>query len=109
MKNIGFIGLGIMGTPMVQHLMDAGYQLTLFNRTAAKAQPLVEKGAKLAASPAAVARDSEVVFIMVKADAEVDNNITGESGILTAARKGLIIVNSSTVSPNTTKRLAEIV
>ncbi|MHC1759982.1 MAG: NAD(P)-dependent oxidoreductase [Negativicutes bacterium] len=108
MKKIGFIGLGIMGFPMAQHLIDAGYELVLFNRTAAKANPLLEKGAKLAASPAEVARNSEVVIIMVKSDVEVDNIITGENGILSGAGKGFVIVNSSTISPNTSKRLAKI-
>jgi 3-hydroxyisobutyrate dehydrogenase-like beta-hydroxyacid dehydrogenase len=60
------------------------------------------KGAKLAASPADVARNREVVFIMVKADAEVENIHTGETGILAGAGAGSIIVNSSTISPNTT-------
>lgn len=108
MKKVGFIGLGIMGLPMAQHLMDAGYQLTLFNRTESKAQPLVARGAKLAASPAELAGNSEVIFIMVKSDVEVENIITGENGILSGALKGLIIVNSSTVSPNTSKRLSKI-
>ncbi len=106
--NVGFIGLGIMGLPMARHLLDAGYQLTLFNRTAAKAEPLLAKGAKFVSSPAEVARSSDVTFIMVKADAEVENIVVGENGILSSAKKNLIIVNSSTVAPGTSKRLARI-
>jgi len=108
MKKLGFVGLGIMGFPMAKHLMDAGYELTLFNRTSAKAQPLLEQGAKLAASPAEVARNSEAVIIMVKSDVEVDNIITGKDGILSGAAKGFVIINSSTIAPATSKRLAKI-
>ena len=62
---IGWIGTGVMGSSMCGHLMAAGYQATVFNRTADKAKPLVEKGAKLADSPRAVAEASDVVFTIV--------------------------------------------
>ena len=62
---IGWIGTGVMGSSMCGHLMAAGYQATVFNRTAEKAKPLVEKGAKLADSPRAVAEASDVVFTIV--------------------------------------------
>jgi 3-hydroxyisobutyrate dehydrogenase-like beta-hydroxyacid dehydrogenase len=61
LKKIGFIGLGIMGGPMAEHLLNAGYELTVYNRTLSKANHLAEKGAKIARCPADVARASEVL------------------------------------------------
>ncbi|MFZ5945439.1 MAG: NAD(P)-dependent oxidoreductase [Bacillota bacterium] len=106
MKKIGFIGLGIMGLPMAGHLLKAGYEVTVYNRTMVKAQPLIEKGAKLAESPVEVAQKSETVIIMVKADAEVEEAIFGQNGIVKGAKPGFVIINSSTISPNTSIRLA---
>ena len=64
-QRVAFIGTGIMGAPIAGHIMDAGYPLTVYNRTEAKAQPLVERGAVWAASPAEAVRDADVVFTMV--------------------------------------------
>ncbi|MBS3975386.1 MAG: NAD(P)-dependent oxidoreductase [Syntrophomonadaceae bacterium] len=107
MKKIGFIGLGIMGGPMAGHLLNAGYEMTVYNRTLSKAKPLAEKGAKIAASPADVARDSEVVIIMVKADAEVQEVLWGEKGVVAGAAPALTVINSSTISPKTSIKLAQ--
>ncbi|KJS82495.1 MAG: hypothetical protein JM58_14820 [Peptococcaceae bacterium BICA1-8] len=106
MKKIGFIGLGIMGLPMASHLLKAGYEVIIFNRTMSKAQPLVGIGAKLVGSPGELARESEAVIIMVKADAEVEEVIFGQNGILEGAKPGFVIINSSTISPKTSIRLA---
>lgn len=107
MKKIGFIGLGIMGGPMAGHLLNAGYEMTVYNRTMKKAEPLAEKGAKIAACPADVARDSEVVIIMVKADAEVEEVLLGEKGVVAGASPALVVINSSTISPKTSIKLAQ--
>jgi len=107
MKKIGFIGLGIMGSPMAGHLLNAGYEMTVYNRTLSKALQLAEKGAKIAGCPADVARDSEVVIIMVKADAEVHEVLLGEKGVVAGAPPALTIINSSTISPKTSIKLAE--
>jgi len=106
LKKIGFIGLGIMGLPMASHLLKAGYEVIIFNRTMSKAQPLVGIGAKLVGSPGELARESEAVIIMVKADAEVEEVIFGQNGILEGAKPGFVIINSSTISPKTSIRLA---
>ena len=108
MKNIGFIGLGIMGGPMAGHILEGGYPVTVYNRTAAKAESLVAKGAKLVSSPKEVALASDIVFIMVKADAEVKDILTGKEGIFASGKKGLIIANSSTVLPATSIKLAKL-
>lgn len=99
MKKVGFIGLGIMGHPMANHLLDAGFEVTVYNRSAQKAKQLVEKGAELADSPADLARNSEVVITMLANSDVISNMVFGENGILKGYNKGLIFINCSTVSP----------
>ncbi|MBP1764873.1 MAG: NAD-binding protein [Firmicutes bacterium] len=107
MKKIGVIGLGIMGNPMARHLVNAGYQVFVYNRTASKAEPLIAKGAHLCGSPAEVARNCEAIVVMLKADAEVEAAMRGTGGILEGAQPGLIVMNSSTIMPQTSKCLAQ--
>jgi 3-hydroxyisobutyrate dehydrogenase-like beta-hydroxyacid dehydrogenase len=106
MKKIGFIGLGTMGTPMATNLLKAGYELCVYNRTAEKTKPLADLGAKVAASPAAVAKQCEVVITMLAADPAVKEVVLGRAGILDGASAGLIVIDSSTVSPATSKQIA---
>jgi len=96
---IGWVGTGVMGSSMCGHLMAAGYQATVFNRTAAKAQPLVAKGAKLADSPRAVAVASDVVFTIVGYPHDVRDVTLGESGTLAGARPGTVLVDMTTSEP----------
>lgn len=103
---IGFIGLGTMGLPMATNLLKNGYELTVYNRTGAKMKELEEKGAKGAQSPKEVAEKSDVVFTILTADAAVEEVILGEEGIINGVRPGLIVVDSSTISPATSKRVA---
>ena len=77
MKKVGFIGLGLMGSGMAGRLLEHGYELTVWNRDKSKAQPLVEKGAKMAVSPADLAAGVEVVITMVKDDAVVRRILLG--------------------------------
>jgi 3-hydroxyisobutyrate dehydrogenase-like beta-hydroxyacid dehydrogenase len=107
MIKIGVIGLGIMGQPMAGHLLNAGYKVFVYNRTISKAESLAEKGACICKSPAEVARHCEAVVIMLKADAEVEAAVLGADGIIEGAQPGLIIMNSSTIMPQTSKRLAQ--
>src|SRR3982750_2274425 len=90
---IGWIGTGVMGSSMCGHLMAAGYQATVFNRTPEKTKPLVEKGAKLADSPQAVAQDSDVVFTMVGYPRDVREITLGPKGTLAGARPGMVLVD----------------
>lgn len=106
MKRIGFIGLGTMGLPMAKNLMQAGYPLNVYNRTAEKAKPLAELGARVASSPADAAKDADVVFTMLTADAAVEQVILGSNGVATGARHGTLVVDCSTVSPRTSQRIA---
>ena len=104
---IGFIGLGTMGLPMAKNLLKNGYELTIYNRTKAKMKELEEKGAKAAHSPKEVAEKSDVVFTILTADAAVEEVILGKEGIIEGAHPGLIVVDSSTISPATSKKVAE--
>jgi 3-hydroxyisobutyrate dehydrogenase-like beta-hydroxyacid dehydrogenase len=103
---VGFIGLGTMGTPMAHNLLKNGYEVTVYNRTKEKTNILKEEGAIVANSPKAVAEQSEIVFTMLTADAAVEEVILGENGILSGAFPGLIVVDSSTISPSTSKKVA---
>jgi len=97
---VGWIGTGVMGGPMAGHVLKAGYALTVYNRTRAKAQPWVERGAQWADSPQAVAEQSEVVFTMLGFPRDVREVILGTNGVLAGARSGSIIVDMSTSEPS---------
>jgi 3-hydroxyisobutyrate dehydrogenase-like beta-hydroxyacid dehydrogenase len=104
---IGFIGLGTMGLPMAKNLLKNGSELTVFNRTKEKMDLLKEEGAILAGSPKEVALQSDIVFTMLTADAAVEEVVLGENGIVYGAHPGLIVIDSSTISPSTSKKLAK--
>ncbi len=104
---LAFIGLGIMGKSMAGHLVAAGHDVTVHTRTAAKAEELLARGARFAASPADAVRHAEVAFICVTDTPDVEAVVLGPSGIREAARPGLIVVDHSTISPSATRRFAE--
>jgi 3-hydroxyisobutyrate dehydrogenase-like beta-hydroxyacid dehydrogenase len=104
---IGFIGLGTMGLPMATNLLKNGYELIIYNRTKEKMNVLEEAGAIIATSPKDVAAQSDIVFTMLTADAAVKEVILGKNGIIYGADPGLIVVDSSTISPTTSKKMAE--
>jgi 3-hydroxyisobutyrate dehydrogenase len=97
---IGWIGTGVMGSSMCGHLLDAGHEMTVFNRTRARAEPLLEKGAAWAGSPAEVAAASEIVFTMVGFPGDVREVVLGENGALSAASPGSALVDMSTSEPS---------
>jgi len=103
---LGFIGLGVMGRPMVLHLIEAGHELSVYARRAEAAQPLVDAGAKACASPAEVAAASEVVFTMVTTGADVEQVALGEGGILHGAKPGTVVIDMGTIPPGTARRIA---
>jgi 3-hydroxyisobutyrate dehydrogenase len=107
---IGFIGLGNMGVPMVKNLVKAGYEVTVYNRTKEKATDLqAEIGVKVADQPADLLPDADVIISMLTNDAAVKEVYNAESGIFNAAGdKKAILIDMSTVSPETTKELAAI-
>ncbi len=109
MKKIGVVGLGIMGFSMADNLMKAGYVLCVHNRNPARAKELVERGAVACATPAEIAARSDVVVVMVKADKDVEEVVMGEHGLVKGGRPGLVILNSTTILPSTSQRLAAAV
>ena len=107
---IGFIGIGVMGRPMTLNLLKAGHEVTIFARHPDKTevQEVVKAGAVLAPSERAVAIASEIVITMVPNSAQVEEVVTGEHGILDGARKGLIIIDMSTIAPQMSRKLAAL-
>jgi 3-hydroxyisobutyrate dehydrogenase-like beta-hydroxyacid dehydrogenase len=103
---IGFIGLGNMGSAMAGSLLKAGHELTVHNRTAAKAQPLVEHGAKYAAQ-IADACHGDVVITMLADDAALESTVFGNGGVLQSLRKDAIHISSSTTSVTLSERLTD--
>jgi 3-hydroxyisobutyrate dehydrogenase-like beta-hydroxyacid dehydrogenase len=104
--NVGFIGLGRMGSGMATSLLKAGHAVTVFNRTAAKAEPLIAQGAKRAASIADACKN-DVVFTMLANDAAVEDIVYGDRGVLASLGKGKVHVSSSTISVALVAELAE--
>lgn len=102
---IGWIGLGKMGEPMARHLLNAGHAVTVWNRTASKADRLVAGGAVLAASPAAAR--GEFVFVMLADDAALRSALLGPDGAVAAMTPGTVLIECSTVSPALSATLAE--
>ncbi len=97
---IGWIGTGVMGRWMCQHLIDQGFPTTIFTRTREKARPLVEAGARWATSAREVAENSDVVFTMVGFPADVRAVYLGQDGILTGVRPGAIVADMTTTEPS---------
>ena len=107
---IGFIGIGVMGRPMVLNLLKARHQVTIFARHPEKAevQEVIQAGAKQAPSARAVAIASDMVITMVPNSMQVEEVVAGQQGILEGARKGLIIIDMSTIAPSMSQKLAEL-
>jgi 3-hydroxyisobutyrate dehydrogenase-like beta-hydroxyacid dehydrogenase len=104
---IAFIGLGKMGTGIAQNLLRAGHQLTIYNRTRAKAETLASEGARVAGSPAEACRDCEAAVTMVADDAALEAVVFGRDGIAEGLPKGAIHVSHSTISTALARRLAD--
>src|SRR5437879_8147025 len=96
MERIAFLGLGIMGSPMAKRLLAAGYPLTVWNRTASRAEPLQAEGASVAASPAEAVRDADVVITML-ADPTAVRGVIG--GIAQHLRPGDTLIAASPIGP----------
>ena len=103
---IGFVGIGPMGAGMARLLLDAGHSLSVHNRTQARAQTLVDAGARWSATPADAAQDAELVFSMLADDAAVEAMTLGPDGIAEGLAAGAVHVSSSTISVALSGRLA---
>jgi len=105
---LGFIGLGNLGTPIAENLIDKGHSLIVYNRTAAKAQPLADKGATVAGSVKELAAASDIVFTIVSDDAALNDITLNADGIAANLKQGGIHVSMSTILPATSTQLAGI-
>jgi 3-hydroxyisobutyrate dehydrogenase len=106
-ENVALLGLGTMGAGMAANLLKAGFSLSVYNRTVAKARALTDAGARLAATPAEAAKDASVIISMLSDDIASREVWLGSDGALEAAGKGAILIESSTVSPTWIAELAE--
>ncbi len=106
-RKIGWIGTGVMGGSMCMHLMKAGSEAFVYNRTRAKADQLIAEGATWCNSPAEVAKNADIIFTIVGYPADVEETILGENGVLAHADAGKIIVDMTTSEPALAERIAE--
>lgn len=104
---VGFAGLGVMGRSMAGHILDAGYDLLVYNRTKEKAKNLIERGAVWKDDPRSLAEGSDVVITMVGYPADVEQVYLGERGLLAGARPGTVLIDMTTSSPGLAARIAE--
>jgi 3-hydroxyisobutyrate dehydrogenase-like beta-hydroxyacid dehydrogenase len=105
-KGIGFAGLGLMGSRMARNLLEKGFPLVVWNRTPARAEPLVGSGARLAKAPRELAECDVVVSCLADPPA-VERLVFAEDGVLRGARPGFRYVETSTISPGLSRRIAE--
>jgi 2-hydroxy-3-oxopropionate reductase len=106
MANIGFIGLGIMGKPMVRNLRKAGHDLVVYDRHPERVDAVIESGVESGRSGEDVARRSDVVFTMLPDGPQVEEAVLGPAGLLHGARSGLIVVDTSSTSPLVSQKVA---
>ena len=104
---IGIVGTGMLGEAVGLHLLDIGYEVTVFNRTKEKTKNLGKKGATILESPKRVAENSDLVITVVKDANAVKEVIFGNSGIMSGKHNGLCIADMSTINPNSTKEISE--
>ena len=102
---VGFVGLGIMGKPMAENLVEAGYDLVVYNRTREKAEEL--EGVQVAGSPREVAENSDIIITMLPDSPQVEEVLAGGDGVFEGIKDGALIVDMSTISPVVTEELSE--
>lgn len=107
MEKIAYIGLGIMGRPMVLNLLRAGYSVRVWARRSEMMEPLVEAGATACSSPADAADNSDIIITNVSDTTDVEQVVLGQNGIIDGAAKGSVVVDMSTISPSVTRTIAE--
>jgi len=103
---LGWIGLGNMGTPIVKNLLKAGFKVIVYNRTKEKENELIQSGATTAEDPKQLAQQCDIIMTMVSDDEAVKQIYTGENGLLTNQNQGKLAIDFSTVSPETSRFLA---
>lgn len=105
-ERVGFIGLGIMGLGMARNLLKAGFSVCVWNRTSSKAEGLKSEGATVGASPADVAAQSDIIITCVSDTPDVEQVILGEGGVIEGVESGALVIDCSTISPQTTQEIA---
>jgi 3-hydroxyisobutyrate dehydrogenase-like beta-hydroxyacid dehydrogenase len=108
MARIGFLGLGVIGRPMAERLLEAGHDVVVWNRTAEKAKPVVELGARLAATPRAAAEAAEIVITMVTDGPAVLETVERPDGLLSGLVPGKVHCDMSTIDIASARRLADL-
>ncbi|HEX9236427.1 MAG TPA: NAD(P)-dependent oxidoreductase [Actinomycetota bacterium] len=106
---IGFCGMGMMGAPMAGRLLEAGHEVTVWNRTAEKLRPLVTRGARAAKMPAQVAQGADAVITMVSDEAAVRTVVGASEGLAAALTPGQTLLEMSTIGPDAVRRLVDLV
>lgn len=106
--NIAFIGMGTMGAPMAKNILNAGYPVTVHNRSRDREIPVASAGASRAASPAEAARSADLIIICVSDTPDVEAVVTGPEGVVEGIAPGALVVDMSTISPTATRHLAKI-
>ena len=106
LERVGFIGLGIMGSPMALNLLKAGYRLVVYNRTRSKTEALIEAGAESAGSPREVAEKTDVIITMLSDSSGVEAVVLGEKGVAEGAKPGSVLIDMSSISPLVSRRIA---
>ena len=104
-KVLGFIGIGVMGHSMAGHLLAAGNEVHVYNRTKSKADELVSKGAVWEDSPAEIARKCDVVFTIVGYPKDVEETYLGENGLVPNAKEGALLIDMTTSSPSLARKI----
>jgi 2-hydroxy-3-oxopropionate reductase len=106
MADIGFIGLGIMGTPMARHLQDAGHSLYTSKFFIAPKQELIDNGLKIVESPKALAEKTDIIILMLPDTPDVKDVLFGENGVVFGLKPGKLVIDMSSISPIDTKEFA---
>lgn len=105
-KDVGFVGLGIMGKPMARNLLKAGFELTVHSRSTPPVDELVSDGAREADSPSACAEGMDVVVTMLPDSPDSETVILGDNGVLAGARPGATIIDMSSIAPTVSQKIA---
>jgi 3-hydroxyisobutyrate dehydrogenase-like beta-hydroxyacid dehydrogenase len=106
MQRIGFIGMGLMGRPMVRRLMMTGFPVRIWNRSQAKARELLDAGATWGDTPAALAQEADVVITMVTDSAASEEVICGQDGVLAGVHPGLVLIDMGSIAPEVSRAIA---
>ena len=106
--SVGFIGLGNMGSNMAQHILKKGHRLVVYDVSPTAVKAFADQGAKVAQSPADLAKDCDRVITMVPTSAHVREVYAGDNGVLTQVKPGSILIDSSTIDPGTSKDLSQL-